>query len=145
MAVIGSTHFHFKRVKHRLCIRSAALPTRQTRPWARDFWGRNIKKFKLFTAAPFPRGLEEWSAAHVPRGAIFLNAFLGITRYFHPIYRLRILSSVNAVIMGLGLLALSISVGYIAYMRSKYEGMGYYAAVTEDGKETFVQKKSKWD
>nr|CAD7598212.1 unnamed protein product [Timema genevievae] len=51
----------------------------------------------------------------------------------------------NAVIMGLGLLALSISVGYIAYMRSKYEGMGYYAAVTEDGKETFVQKKSKWD
>nr|CAI5818557.1 unnamed protein product [Callosobruchus analis] len=51
----------------------------------------------------------------------------------------------NAVIMGLGLVAIAGCAGYIAYMRSKYEEMGYYAAVKADGTEQFVKKKSKWD
>ncbi|KAJ8920879.1 hypothetical protein NQ315_015672 [Exocentrus adspersus] len=51
----------------------------------------------------------------------------------------------NAVIMGLGLLAITGCAGYIAYMRSKYEGLGYYGAVKEDGTEEFVKRKSKWD
>lgn len=34
---------------------------------------------------------------------------------------------------------------YITYMRYKYQGLGYYAAVQEDGTEQFVKKKSKWD
>lgn len=51
----------------------------------------------------------------------------------------------NAVIMTIGLAAMGICIGYIAYMRTKYENMGYYAAVNRDGEESFVPKKSKWD
>ncbi|XP_058826186.1 small integral membrane protein 8 [Topomyia yanbarensis] len=51
----------------------------------------------------------------------------------------------NVVIMGLGVVAIGITFGYIAYMRSKYEGLGYYTAVQEDGKELFVKRKSKWE
>jgi len=50
----------------------------------------------------------------------------------------------NAVIMTIGLAAMGICIGYIAYMRTKYENMGYYAAVNKDGEESFVPKKSKW-
>ncbi|XP_050309748.1 small integral membrane protein 8 [Anthonomus grandis grandis] len=51
----------------------------------------------------------------------------------------------NIVIMGLGLTALTGCIGYIAYMRYKYESLGYYGAVQVDGSEQFVKKKSKWD
>ncbi|XP_046743398.1 small integral membrane protein 8 [Diprion similis] len=51
----------------------------------------------------------------------------------------------NAVIMALGVLAMTGCAGYIFYMRSKYEEMGYYSAIEEDGKETFKKRKSKWD
>lgn len=51
----------------------------------------------------------------------------------------------NAVIMGLGLAAMAGSLGYIAYMRHKYEGMGYYSAVSENGEEQFLKKSSRWD
>lgn len=47
--------------------------------------------------------------------------------------------------MGLGLAALTGCAGYIFYMRSKYEGMGFYAAVESDGTETFKKKVSKWN
>lgn len=47
--------------------------------------------------------------------------------------------------MGFGLVAISICAGYIAYMRNKYESLGYYTALKEDGTEEFVKKKSKWD
>lgn len=47
--------------------------------------------------------------------------------------------------MGLGLIAIVGCAGYIAYMRKKYEGMGYYPAVDSEGKEVFVKKTSKWD
>lgn len=51
----------------------------------------------------------------------------------------------NAVIMGLGLIAIAGCAGYIAYMRKKYEDLGYYGAVRNDGTEEFVKRKSKWD
>lgn len=54
-------------------------------------------------------------------------------------------NSQNAVIMGIGLVCLIGATGYIAYMRSKYEDMGYYSAVQADGTEVFTKKKSKWD
>lgn len=48
------------------------------------------------------------------------------------------------VIMALGLTAMIGCSGYIWYMRSQYEDMGYYTAVESDGKETFKKKESKW-
>lgn len=51
----------------------------------------------------------------------------------------------NIVIMSIGLTCFGLALGYIAYMRQKYESMGYYAAVNPDGKEIFEKKKSKWD
>ncbi|KAH0560277.1 small integral membrane protein 8 [Cotesia glomerata] len=50
----------------------------------------------------------------------------------------------NMVIMALGLTAMIGCSGYIWYMRSQYEDMGYYTAVESDGKETFKKKESKW-
>lgn len=47
--------------------------------------------------------------------------------------------------MGLGLIAIIGCTGYIAYMRKKYENLGYYGAVREDGSEEFLKRKSKWD
>ncbi|KAF4533240.1 hypothetical protein B566_EDAN005155 [Ephemera danica] len=41
----------------------------------------------------------------------------------------------NVVIMGLGILGLSISVGYMMYMRSQYEKMGLYTAVDDSGQQ----------
>lgn len=46
--------------------------------------------------------------------------------------------------MALGLTAMIGCSGYIYYMRSKYEDMGYYTAIESDGKETFKKKESKW-
>uniref|UniRef100_A0A1L8D9N1 Small integral membrane protein 8 n=1 Tax=Nyssomyia neivai TaxID=330878 RepID=A0A1L8D9N1_9DIPT len=51
----------------------------------------------------------------------------------------------NAVIMGIGVVCFLGTMGYIAYMRSKYEKMGYYSAVQTDGTEVFTKKQSKWD
>ncbi|XP_043289585.1 small integral membrane protein 8 [Venturia canescens] len=51
----------------------------------------------------------------------------------------------NMIIMGLGIAAMTGCAGYIFYMRSKYEGMGFYTAVESDGKETFKKKVSKWN
>ncbi|XP_020712464.1 small integral membrane protein 8 [Athalia rosae] len=51
----------------------------------------------------------------------------------------------NAVIMALGVVAMTGCAGYIYYMRSKYEGMGYYSAIEGDGKETFKKRTSKWN
>ncbi|XP_075978998.1 small integral membrane protein 8 [Anticarsia gemmatalis] len=51
----------------------------------------------------------------------------------------------NIVVMTIGATCFCLALGYMAYMRSKYESMGYYAAVDKDGKEIFEKKKSKWD
>lgn len=42
--------------------------------------------------------------------------------------------------MSIGLTCFGITLGYIAYMRQKYESLGYYAAVDKDGKEIFEKK-----
>uniref|UniRef100_A0A336KE03 Small integral membrane protein 8 n=1 Tax=Culicoides sonorensis TaxID=179676 RepID=A0A336KE03_CULSO len=51
----------------------------------------------------------------------------------------------NIVIMTLGLIGLSGALGYIAWMRHKYEAQGYYVAVQNDGTEIFTKRKSKWE
>lgn len=47
--------------------------------------------------------------------------------------------------MGIGLVCITGVFGYITYMRWKYESMGYYTAVQDDGKEKFIKKESKWE
>lgn len=51
----------------------------------------------------------------------------------------------NIVIMTLGLIGFGSVLGYIAYMRSKYESQGYYAALQEDGQEVYTKRRSKWE
>ncbi|CAB3365761.1 Hypothetical predicted protein [Cloeon dipterum] len=50
----------------------------------------------------------------------------------------------NKVVMALGLLGLTISVGYMAYMRSQYEQMGLYTAVDSEGQQTLMKRQSRW-
>ena len=47
--------------------------------------------------------------------------------------------------MGIGLVAITGVFGYITWMRSKYEDLGYYSAIKEDGSEVFIKKVNKWD
>lgn len=47
--------------------------------------------------------------------------------------------------MAIGGICLATSLGYIAYMRAKYESQGYYAAMQPDGTEVFTKRRSKWD
>ena len=51
----------------------------------------------------------------------------------------------DIVVMSFGLIAITGVFGYIAYMRHKYEGLGYYTAVKTDGTEVFEKKKSRWE
>ncbi|EDV41266.1 uncharacterized protein Dana_GF23505 [Drosophila ananassae] len=51
----------------------------------------------------------------------------------------------NKIIMAIGLTAVTGVFGYIAYMRYKYESLGYYVAVQENGREQFIKKKSNWE
>jgi hypothetical protein len=50
----------------------------------------------------------------------------------------------NNIVMGLGLLGISISLGYLAYMRHKYEQMGLYTAVDSEGQQTLHKRESRW-
>jgi hypothetical protein len=43
--------------------------------------------------------------------------------------------------MGLGLAAFTGCLAYITYMRSKYDALGYYPAIQDDGREEFVKRK----
>lgn len=47
--------------------------------------------------------------------------------------------------MGIGTVCFAVALGYVAYMRSKYESQGYYAAVQENGQEVYTKRKSKWN
>ena len=51
----------------------------------------------------------------------------------------------NIVVMGFGLVALGLSAAYLAYLRSTIDPKQTYVAISEDGSESLVQKKSKWD
>ena len=46
--------------------------------------------------------------------------------------------------MAIGAVAITGCAGYILYMRTKYESMGFYTAVESDGRERFKKKVSKW-
>lgn len=47
--------------------------------------------------------------------------------------------------MTLGVVSFGSVLGYIAYMRSKYESQGYYGAIQPDGTEVYTKRRSKWD
>ena len=47
--------------------------------------------------------------------------------------------------MAIGVISITSVFGYIIYMRSKYEGLGYYSAIKDDGTEVFEKKKSRWE
>ena len=47
--------------------------------------------------------------------------------------------------MGIGVVAATFVFGYIAYMRSVYEDLGYHVAIKNDGTEVFEKKKSRWE
>lgn len=47
--------------------------------------------------------------------------------------------------MAIGLVSITSVFGYIAWMRYKYESLGYYTAIKDDGTEVFVKKKSRWE
>ncbi|KAK0082116.1 hypothetical protein PV325_011034 [Microctonus aethiopoides] len=51
----------------------------------------------------------------------------------------------NMIIMTVGLTIMMGCSGYIFYMRSKYDDLGYYTAVESDGTERFIKKESKWN
>ncbi|XP_059468750.1 small integral membrane protein 8 [Neocloeon triangulifer] len=51
----------------------------------------------------------------------------------------------NKIIMALGLVGLSVSIGYMAYMRTQHERMGLYTAVDTEGQETLMKRPSRWD
>ncbi|XP_031635802.1 small integral membrane protein 8 [Contarinia nasturtii] len=51
----------------------------------------------------------------------------------------------NLVIMAIGAVCFGGALGYITYMRSKYESQGYYAAVQSDGTEVYTKRRSKWE
>lgn len=69
--------------------------------------------------------------------------FIFKTYFIATLYYVALISQ-NKVIMALGLIAMTGATGYILYMRSKYESMGYYSAVESDGTESFKKKVSKW-
>lgn len=47
--------------------------------------------------------------------------------------------------MTIGAICFTSALGYMAYMRYKYESMGYYVAQQDDGTEVFTKKRSKWE
>lgn len=47
--------------------------------------------------------------------------------------------------MGIGIVSITSVFAYIAWMRYKYEDLGYYSAVKEDGTEVFEKRKSRWE
>lgn len=47
--------------------------------------------------------------------------------------------------MAIGAVCFGTALGYITYMRSKYESQGYYAAVQPDGTEVYTKRQSKWE
>lgn len=50
----------------------------------------------------------------------------------------------NNVIMFIGAVTMLSSIGYIVYMRQKFDRKEYYNAVAEDGSVVLTKKKSKW-
>ncbi|KAK6621592.1 hypothetical protein RUM44_001399 [Polyplax serrata] len=51
----------------------------------------------------------------------------------------------NNIVMGMGATAFVAFLGYVVYMRYKYEKMGYYPSVNVDGTEQYHKRRSNWD
>nr|XP_039255149.1 small integral membrane protein 8-like [Styela clava] len=51
----------------------------------------------------------------------------------------------NKVVMGLGLTAITLCVGYLAYMNAQSENKELYEAYNIDGTTQMQRKSSKWD
>ncbi|KRG06466.1 uncharacterized protein Dmoj_GI25526 [Drosophila mojavensis] len=51
----------------------------------------------------------------------------------------------NKVLLGLGLATAVGIIGYTTYVRHKYEQLGYYLALKEDGQTEFIKKTSNWE
>lgn len=47
--------------------------------------------------------------------------------------------------MTFGIVAITLSAAYLAYMKSQIKSSNTYIAIAEDGTESLVMKKSKWD
>ncbi|XP_073978137.1 small integral membrane protein 8 [Rhodnius prolixus] len=67
------------------------------------------------------------------------------TSHAFRVFNFELYTAPNKAVMAFGIVAILGCAGYIAYMRKKYEGMGYYPAIDSEGNETFVKKTSKWD
>jgi len=48
-------------------------------------------------------------------------------------------------LLGLTVAAAAGFLGYVTYVRHKYEQLGYYLAYREDGSKEFVKKRSNWE
>lgn len=65
--------------------------------------------------------------------------------YFSHLKYLFIMIFLDIVIMTIGVVSIISVFGYIGYMNYKFEGLGYYKAVKDDGTEVFEKKKSRWE
>lgn len=46
--------------------------------------------------------------------------------------------------MAFGLICITGCIGYIIYMRQKYENMGY-RSICDNGEEVYIKQKSRWE
>lgn len=51
----------------------------------------------------------------------------------------------NLAIMAFGVIAISCSTAYLAYMKAQHRESKAYIAIAEDGSQHLTQKRSKWD
>ncbi|KAL7631215.1 UNVERIFIED_CONTAM: hypothetical protein RMT77_010661 [Armadillidium vulgare] len=51
----------------------------------------------------------------------------------------------NLIIMTFGVVGILFSGAYLAYMRAQIEKNNTYVAIGENGNQTLMQKRSKWD
>ncbi|CAL4160245.1 unnamed protein product, partial [Meganyctiphanes norvegica] len=51
----------------------------------------------------------------------------------------------NLFIMTFGIIAITCTTGYLAYMKSQHQQNNTYVAIAEDGTQFVTQKKSKWE
>lgn len=47
--------------------------------------------------------------------------------------------------MALGILGITISLGYLIYMNTSFDKSKYYVATSEDGSAILQPKKSRWE
>jgi len=53
--------------------------------------------------------------------------------------------SYNLAIMTFGIIAITCTTGYLAYMKSQHQQNNTYVAIAEDGQQHIMSRKSKWE